>query len=209
MVDLCGKIAYIQNTVKGCDMLLYDPKLLSKAINYDCRSGLFTWKARTPDMFSDTNGVSAEWKCKKFNSTFGGKQALTSTSYGYNVGSFMGKSIKAHRVAWCIYYDEFPPEFIDHINNDRSDNRIENLRSASRCENNRNVTSAIGSTSKFLGVFWDKHRGKWAANIKIDGKSRYLGRFFCETEAAKAYDAAAILHFKDYSSLNFPLKPFC
>ena len=77
-----------------------------------------------------------------------------------------------------------------------------NLREATRRQQCINVT-AWGS-SEFLGVSWKKCRRKWQVHIKVNGKSRNLGTFACEIEAAKAYDAAAIEHHGEFANLNFP-----
>lgn len=96
------------------------------------------------------------------------------------------------------------PDVIDHINHDTTDNRISNLRNCSHKENVRNTTSTKGSSSKYLGVYFDASRQKWAAAISPERRKIALGRFDCERKAALAYDAAAKQHFGAFANLNFP-----
>ena len=74
---------------------------------------------------------------------------------------------------------------IDHKNNNQLDNRLENLQIVTNRENCSKDKK--GFSSKYVGVFWDKHAKKWRASIKINGKIKYLGSFECEIEAHKAY----------------------
>ena len=72
---------------------------------------------------------------------------------------------------------EQPPEYLDHINNDRLDNRIENLRAVSSKQNTYNTVLNIKNTSGVKGVAWHKHTGKWQARMRINDKEQYLGIF--------------------------------
>jgi hypothetical protein len=95
---------------------------------------------------------------------------------------------------------------VDHINHNTLDNRRCNLRVCSRAQNNRNKSSHKNSTSKYLGVSLDKARNKWRANIYINKKCVFLGRFEQEKDAALAYDNIAKIEFKEYANLNFKNK---
>lgn len=93
-------------------------------------------------------------------------------------------------------------DYIDHINNNPLDNRKFNLRIVTPLQNNMNKISNKNSTSKYIGVSFDKIRNKWRANIKFGGKQIHLGRFNNEIDAAKARDIATKEHFSKYGNLN-------
>jgi AP2 domain len=80
----------------------------------------------------------------------------------------------------------------DHRNGDGLDNQRKNLRPATKAQNNHNQRPRRGTSSRFKGVTWHKQRGKWQAEIKVNGKSRYLGLYASEEEAAAVYAAAAL-----------------
>lgn len=100
----------------------------------------------------------------------------------------------AHRVCWLLHIGRWPDLYIDHINGEKSDNRIANLREVTASENLQNLHRAnANNKAGYLGVC--RHEGKFAATIKLHGKQRWLGRFDTALEAHKAYLAAkAALH---------------
>lgn len=105
----------------------------------------------------------------------------------------------AHRLAWLYMTGEWPLEQIDHANLDRYDNRWENLREATRSENHANKPIGLANTSGVKGVCWNAARGKWQANICVNGVSLYLGLFSDKAEAHDAYARAAIAHFGEFA----------
>ncbi len=82
---------------------------------------------------------------------------------------------------------------VDHIDNVKTNNRVENLQLTTNRHNSSKDRK--GGSSKYIGVCWDKHRGKWLAQITINDKNKYLGRFTEELEAAAAY-IKAVNHFE-------------
>lgn len=120
--------------------------------------------------------------------------AGTLTKNGYvSVGS-KGVKAYAHRIVWFMHYGEIPKGFdIDHINHDRTDNRIENLRIVSRSENLKNKGVVLSSSGE-MGVYWSAASGKWDASLTVDGKKRYLGLFTSIDEAKKARVIANKIH---------------
>jgi len=120
---------------------------------------------------------------------------------GYRRIKLRDKSYRAHRLAYLMTY-EYLPEFIDHINQNKIDNRIINLRSCTKQENSMNRRSNKNTSSKYKGVSWHKNAKKWMAKIKIDSKAKHLGYFQTESDAAKAYDKAALEHFGEFACLN-------
>lgn len=116
----------------------------------------------------------------------------------YYTIDFCNHKFLLHRLIWALYYGYWPPNHVDHINRDPSDNRIVNLRLATREENMRNMNSHKGSLSTYKGVSWNKRAKKWQARIYRCGKSYYLGVFKTEKEAAEAYNNFD----KEYSIAN-------
>jgi hypothetical protein len=93
---------------------------------------------------------------------------------------------------------------IDHKNNNGLDNRRANLRLATHSQNMQNRRKRrSNTTSRFIGVSFDRSRGKWKAQIKYQGKYINLGRFDSEIEATRAYDAAARKYRGEFARLNF------
>jgi len=91
------------------------------------------------------------------------------------------KNYRSHRMAWVYMYGE-EANHIDHINHNRSDNRIQNLRSVTQAENNRNMSILNGRTLP-MGVTWDRFNSKYKAQINVDGKTKNLGRYATIEEA--------------------------
>lgn len=123
-------------------------------------------------------------------------------AYGYFVVAFRGSRWKAHRLAWFLYYNEDPPETVDHINGDRKDNRISNLRAATKGQNLRNMSVSGKGTSKYKGVSWNKAAGKWTAYISVENKKVHIGCFDSEDEAAIAYNERDSKEYGKFARLN-------
>ncbi len=118
----------------------------------------------------------------------------------YAVRKENGKSIKMHRQILNA-----PDHLVvDHIDHNGLNNRKKNLRLATFTQNCQNQRRCSHGTSKYKGVCWNKRCKKWAAAIKCDNKTYYLGYFKDETTAALAYDSAARRLHKDFAALNFP-----
>jgi hypothetical protein len=101
------------------------------------------------------------------------------------------KLYRVHRIIWLLVYG-YMPEFIDHINHIRNDNRLLNLREVSRQENNQNTTKQKNNKSGRVGVHFDNKRSKWVAQITINGKATPLGRFNFKKDAIEARKNAEI-----------------
>lgn len=96
--------------------------------------------------------------------------------------------------------------FVDHINHNGLDNRKANLRPATQAQNARNRRKARRGNvhSKYKGLTWYKSQKRWAVRIMADRKSRFIGYFDDELDAARAYDQAARKYHGRFASLNFP-----
>lgn len=91
---------------------------------------------------------------------------------------------------------------VDHINGDSLDNRRCNLRLCSPTENQRNRSLASNNSSGYKGVYWDPHRNRWIARIKVNGTRKHLGRFMSAEDAARAYDQAALRYYGEFAKTN-------
>ena len=161
---------------------LPDPKLLRKLLRYDPETGKLYWKERSLAHFRNSRDQ------KIWNTRFAGSEALYSDIYGYRQGRILGRSYRAHRVIWAIAYGKWPDGEIDHVNGDRSDNRISNLRSVTRSANSKNLKRPVNNTSGFIGV--SRSGKKWRAHIKVTGRYVHIGTFDTKELAVKARSEA-------------------
>jgi hypothetical protein len=119
---------------------------------------------------------------------------LTANRSGRPSGPYARSSCKHPDGTWTnVYMHKLLTGWpmTDHENGDGLDNRRTNLRPASFAQNMANSQPKAGKTSAYRGVSWSRERGKWRADIKVDGRNRRLGFFVHEVEAAKAYIDAA------------------
>jgi hypothetical protein len=103
------------------------------------------------------------------------------TGKGYLSGSINGRTYRVHRLVFLYFHGFMPPQ-IDHIDGNRQNNQIENLREATSAQNNQNRKAT--SSSGIKGVVWHKQSKKWVASICINRKSIHLGSFLSIEEAA-------------------------
>ena len=124
------------------------------------------------------------------------KQAGSLRTDGYVGVVLKGKYFFAHRIIWEMHNGSIPKEFvIDHIDGDRSNNKLENLRLCTFQQNHFNRGKQANNKSGFKGVSWHKQKAKWVAQIKVKGKNKFLGFFNCPEEAYKAYCDNAIIFY--------------
>lgn len=161
-----------------------DPRALGAPIPIEKCRELFRYDPTTGNIYRNvTMGVQPA----------GSKCGTRKPDYVYVM--FHRKGILAHRLAWAIHYGHWPNRPIDHINYDRFDNRLVNLRLATIAENNRNRPKQSNNTSGFKGVTFHKGFGKYQAKIMAEKKRYSLGYFDSARDASIAYAAAAkILH---------------
>lgn len=105
---------------------------------------------------------------------------------GYRYIRFDKKLVKEHRLIFAMHHGYFPEWYVDHINRDRLDNRIENLREVGPTCSAQNVGNTCGSTSPCKGVYWNTREQKWHASIGVDYKNISLGYYRDHEDAVQA-----------------------
>jgi len=140
---------------------------LKQMLSYDSNTGEFTWTGNAPHKVKN-------------------KLANAKDKLGYVCLKIQGKMYKAHRLAWAFTHGHFPEKHIDHINGNPSDNRIVNLREATRSLNLQNLRKPkFNNKSGFLGVC--KNGNNWSAQICVNGKKVSLGTYPSPDQAHVAY----------------------
>jgi hypothetical protein len=154
---------------------------LRAILEYDPETGIFVWRHRA--------------ECPKYwNTRYADKPAGTVVGT-YRIIIIEKRKYVASRLAWLWFYGKWPIDFVDHANGNKQDDRISNLRAATKSQNTANVGAPTHNTSGLKGVSWDKRRGKWRAQICYQNKRRELGLFNTASEAHKTYcDEAVRLH---------------
>jgi len=161
---------------------------LRKLLRYEPETGELFWRPRDVSLFK------TEHDCKAWNTRYADKPAGGIDGQGYILVKLFGRTSGIHRVAWTIHHGAWPADQIDHINGDRADNRIVNLREVTHQENCKNQKMRRNNTSGVMGVGWYKPRAKWRALISVDGKYIHLGDFDSIEDAAAARAKAEIEH---------------
>ena len=119
---------------------------------------------------------------------------------GYVVLFLNGCSVRGHRTAWFYFYGEWPKSNLDHINGNRSDNRICNLREASHQQNMKNRKIRLDNSCGYKGVGPNKHCKTWRARITVNGRPINIGHFKSKEEARDAYIEAAKKYHGEFAS---------
>ena len=138
---------------------MIDLELLETLLDYNADTGEFVW----------SNGNS--------RNTRKGLVAGTKLSNRYIRIFIYGKLHQAHRLAWYMYYGKEPEYGIDHIDGDKHNNSISNLRDVPQSSNARNSSLSKANCSGFTGVTWMKKSKKWRARIMLNGSDIHLGFF--------------------------------
>ena len=157
---------------------MIDVPMLKTLLRYDSDEGKFYWRV---------NLVRAKQ----------GMLAGCTRPDGYIVIGFHRRSYRAHRLAWAYVTGESVFGELDHINGNPSDNRIENLRLATRAQNLANTRKKISSGNTLKGVTHSRD-GRFKAQLRVNGRNTYLGIYATEADAHAAYCAAAEKEFGAY-----------
>jgi hypothetical protein len=135
-------------------------EFIKQKLDYDRDTGKFYWKSS-------------------------GKEAGYITKGGYRAIKVLGKEFKAHQLVYLLEHG-YIPKVIDHINHQKDDNRIDNLREVTIGENNKNLSMPSSNTSGIVGVSYNEKAKKWDAKINVDGKQKHLGYYETKEDAAQA-----------------------
>ena len=154
-------------------------EILRELVSYDSATGEFRWRVKVSNVHAGTIAGSLK---------VSGYRALMVDRTLYY----------AHRLAWLYTYGKWPKDQIDHINGERDDNRLANLREATHAQNGRNIPWNTRNKSGFRGVSWAVRRGKRHAQINITGAVRSLGYFTTPEAASAAYEAKATELFGEF-----------
>lgn len=138
-------------------------------------------------------GVLIRKKCTA-NRHVLGELVGTPSKQGYLQTMVGGTKFQVHRLIWCFVYGVWPIKDIDHINHARQDNRIVNLRDVTRTVNNHNLGMSRRNKSGHTGVCWDKTKNSWIVNIRVNGKTKHVGRYANKELAVKARKQAKALY---------------
>ena len=131
-------------------------KELKEILEYNENTGKFFWKIKP-----------------MYNVNIGDKAG--NNHNGYTRLTINGKKYLTHRLAWLYVYGEFPKGDLDHIDNDRGNCRINNLRIANKSTNGFNRKKQANNTSGIKGVIWSKASNKWMVKIGVNKKKLYFG----------------------------------
>jgi hypothetical protein len=155
---------------------------VKRALTYDPETGVFT--RRTVLSFNPKSSL--------------GKPLGTLQRNGY-LGIRVGDKVyRSHRLAWFYMHGVWPKE-IDHVNGVKTDNRIANLREASRSQNMANAPLQKNNASGVKGVHFDKANGRWMAYMQVNGRFKNLGRFDDRQQAIAARQVAAKRVFGEFA----------
>ena len=152
---------------------------LRELLHYEPETGIFTWKVRA------ANNVKV------------GDVAGSQNGWGYLQIRVLSRAYKAHRLAWLYMHSNWPKDQLDHINRNKADNRVANLRDVSHKQNMQNKSKSSNNTSGHPGVSWNKQNSKWRAYIAHNRKQIHLGYFSILEDAISARKAAEKLYWAD------------
>lgn len=155
----------------------------------------------TDHIFYNKDNGDFIWKCYRSPNAMKGGKAGHLNTYGYRIINIGGKAYFAHRLAWIMTYG-YEPEEIDHINGNKDDNRLCNLRECSRMQNVRNVGLRKDNTSGYKGVSFYYPNGKWMSCIAIHGKTMNLGYYVTKEQAFSAYCLAAYMFHGEFHNFG-------
>ena len=174
---------------------MLDQSYLKSLIDYNPETGILTWKERNPETFK-SGAYSSARICNMWNSLHAGKAATAKRQNGYITICVDYKGYLAHRLAWYWMTGELP-EYIDHINMNKSDNRWCNLRISNKSTNGMNRGAPANNTSGAKGIY--SQAGKWRVRIRVGNKFQHFGYFDDFEDARIARDRAIAEHHGEFA----------
>jgi hypothetical protein len=160
---------------------------IKECLDYNPETGTFFWRVRPLSHFKDLR------RQRIFNRMYAGKACGNLSEEQYLIIGISGVVYKAHRLAWLYVHGYMPTEWLDHINRNRSDNRICNLRIASPALNAQNASIRKDNKSGVQGVSWHKATKKWVVQISKQGKTTHVGLFESIKDAVAAREQAELV----------------
>lgn len=165
-------------------------------VDYHPLTGELYWKDVHPSLAKNDHAYAI------YKGQYVGNRAFNvDAGKGYLVGSFDGKRHMAHRVAWCLFYGGWPEDQIDHIDGDRANNVISNLRAACNGRNGHNRGMLRSNSSGYKGVSIQGRFG-WRYAIRAGGKRIQKSGFTTPRDAALAYDEKALELHGEFAKTN-------
>ena len=160
---------------------LLNHDFLTTILDYDYTTGLFKWK-----VFRGGSAIK------------GSSAGTLNKSNGYINLKINSINYRAHRVAWFFQYKKWPIGLLDHIDGNKSNNAISNLREATYSQNKCNTSIRSDNTTGYRGITFRKDISKWRAIITIKGITENIGSFTTIEEAIIAYETRAKVLFGEF-----------
>jgi len=140
------------------------------------------------------------WKIKPAKRISKGSLASRPMHTGYKRVRYDNKPYYAHRVIYEMFFGPIPKNMeIDHIDRDRSNNNIDNLRIATKSQNKANRALTSRNSSGYKGVYWSKQKKKWHVQTSFGGERKHIGFFDDIEEAALAFEREFNSRFKEFA----------
>jgi hypothetical protein len=160
------------------------------ATKSEIEGGLTQEKAQELWDYDEDSGVFVWRRQRNSRAPQGVEAGSLDKADGYRLIRYNRLKYRAHRLAWFYTYGVWPKDQIDHINGDKDDNRLCNLREADASLNARNRRLQSNSKSGVMGVYYDTFNKKWRAQIKPEGVKLCLGRYTHKEDAIAARKSA-------------------
>ncbi len=155
---------------------------LKNLLHYDDETGLLYWKTKCARnvKIGDVAGTNKHWS-------------------NYIFIRINNKIYPAHKLVWLYHHGVYPSGCIDHVNGIRNDNRIDNLRHATRAQNSQNMRMFKSNTSGVKGVDWQKGSQKWRVRLQVNHNRIDIGSFYCLELAELVANEARAKYHKEFA----------